>query len=153
MGSSGSTDGSHDATMSAGSTVVATPGPGGHNRSAQQDVRANPDPALDISNEHHHPHVHHGQTAIPDEKDDVVFARGSDKYAGDKDPSAAAPDYKVRQMGSNEDEESGRVGNIIDDDEDEGGPARGWDVKRFVKWLYRKYKPVFHVFFWAVWTA
>lgn len=151
MGSKdGSTDGSHDATMSAGSTVVATTPAApaaapaaGHNRSAQHDVYVNPDPALDISNEHHHPHVHHGQTAVPDEKDDIVFAKSSDKYAGD----ASAPDYKVRQMGSNEDEESGRVGNI--DDEDEGGPAKKWSFR----WFYRKFKPFIHLAIWAVWTA
>lgn len=152
--SAGSTDGSHDAAMSAGSTVVATPGPGhnpagGHNSSAQQDVYANPDPALDISNEHHHPHVHHGSTAVPDEKDDIVYAKSSDKYTGDGDP--AAPDYKVRQMGSNEDEESGRVGRI--DDDYDGPPAKNWDFSRFMRWAYKKYKPLFHGVFWAVWTA
>lgn len=145
-GSAGSTNGSHDATMSAGSTVVTTPGPG-HNHSAQQDVRVNPDPALDISNEHHHPHVHHGSTAVPDEKDDIVYAKSSDKYTGDP----AAPDYKVRQMGSNEDEESGRVGHI--DDDYDGPPARNWSFSRFMKWAYKKYKPLFHGAFWGVWTA
>lgn len=149
--SSGSTKGSHDATMSAGSTVAATPG-AGHNSSAQRDVYPNPDPALDISNEHHHPHVHHGPGAVPDEKDDIVYAKASDKYTGD----SAAPDYKVRQMGSNEDEESGRIGHIVDDEDDEGGPAKRWSMQRFFRWFkrfYRTYRWAFHIFYWAVWTA
>lgn len=152
MGSkdSSSVDGSQDTTtMSSNSTAVATPGPqGNHNSSAQQHVYVNPDPALDISNEHRHPHVHHGQAAVPDEKDDIVFAKASDKYAGDATTTvaAAAPDYKVRQMGSNEDEESGRVGDIDDED---SRPAGRWSFRR----LYKKFKIFFHLFIWAVWTA
>lgn len=143
MGSkdSASDPGSNDATMSAGSTVVSTPPVVGHNSSAQQNVYVNPDPALDISNEHHHPHVHHGQTAVPDEKDDIVFAKASDKYSGDQD----APDYKVRQMGSNEDEESGRVGDIDDEHKRESK----WSIRA----LYRRFRLPIHLFIWAVWTA
>ncbi|KAJ0115696.1 hypothetical protein J7T55_010519 [Diaporthe amygdali] len=134
--------GTHDATMSSGSTAVATSGPGQHNRSAQQDVYVNPDPVLDISHEHHHAHVHHGKTAIPDEKDDIVFAKASDKYTGDAD----VPDYKVRQMSSSvEDEESGRVGDI----DNESKAAKKWSFR----WVYRKYKIFFHLFIWAVFTA
>lgn len=144
----GSNDGStvtDDATVYSGTTTAAPPRPG-HNSSAQHDVYVNPDPALDISNEHHHAHVHHGQTAIPDEKDDIVFAKSSDKYTGDHGvPAAAAPDYKVRQMSSNEDEESGRVGDI----DNESKAAKKWSFK----WVYRKYKLVFHLAIWAVWTA
>lgn len=135
-------DGSNDATMSAGSTVVAAPG-AGHNSSAQQNVYVNPDPALDISNEHHHPHVHHGKTAVPDEKDDVVYAKSSDKYTGDP----AAPDYKVRQMSSSQDEESGRVGDINDEREAEGR------FKRFYRRHRSQIRAFILVFVWAVWTV
>lgn len=150
MGSkdSASVDGSHDATMSAGSTVVSTPPVAGHNSSAQQNVYVNPDPALDISNEHHHPHVHHNNTAVPDEKDDIVFAKSSDKYTGDPEKDTAAPDYKVRQMSSSNDEESGRVGDIADEHE----AKKSFSFRA----LYRRNPWVragIHAFIWAVWTV
>ncbi|KAG8167771.1 hypothetical protein KVR01_003460 [Diaporthe batatas] len=145
---SSSVDGSHDATMSAGSTVVSTPPVAGHNSSAQQNVYVNPDPALDISNEHHHPHVHHNKTALPDEKDDIVFAKSSNKYTGDDEKNAPAPDYKVRQMSSSNDEESGRVGDIAD----EGEAKKSFSFRS----LYRRYvwlRAGIHAFIWLVWTV
>lgn len=114
-----------------------------HNASAQLGVERNPDPILDLSNEHRHPHLHHGSTALPEGKDDLLFAKSDENY----NPAAVAPSYKVRPMSSNEDEESGGVGGIRGDkDEDE---KAGWTFKRF----YRKFKLVFHVAIWGVWTA
>lgn len=114
----------------------------GHNRSAQQGVDTNPDPVLDFANEHHHAHLHHGHTAVPSEKDDMMFAKSTDAYAGD----STSPDYKVRQMPSN-DEESGGVGEIKDENQKVGW--RSWTFKR----VYAKYKILFHFAIWAVWTA
>lgn len=143
---SASVDGSHDATMSAGSTVSH------HNGSAQQNVHVNPDPALDIANEHHHPHVHHNQTAMPDEKDDIVFSRSPDRQhsaSGDLEKNPTAPDYKVRQMSSsNDDEESGRVGDIDDERTTKGSFS--------IRALYRRntwFRAGIHAFIWAVWTV
>lgn len=113
----------------------------GHNRSAQQGVEINPDPVLDVANEHHHPHVHHGQTALPAEKDDMVFAKSTDSYAGDSN----SPDYKVHQMPSN-DEESGGVGEV-----NHAQNKRSWGG--WIKRMYARYKIVFHFAIWAVWTA
>lgn len=117
-----------------------------HNRSAQHDVEINPDPVLDYSNEHHHAHLHHGSTALPEgKKDDMMFAKSTEDYTG----NASAPDYKVRPMSSNEDEESGvgGVGEIRSEDEKTGW--RKWTLKH----IYRQYKLVFHLAIWAVWTA
>lgn len=116
-----------------------------HNRSAQHGVEINPDPVLDYSNEHHHAHLHHGSTALPEGKDELMFAKSTEDYPG----STPAPDYKVRPMSSNEDEESGRgaVGEIRNEDEKVGW--RKWTFKR----VYRQYKLVFHLAIWAVWTA
>lgn len=121
-----------------------SPGAGeAHNRSAQHGVDINPDPVLDCSREHQHAHVHHGKTALPSEKGDLMFAKGTENYTG----NASAPDYKVRSMSSNEDEESGVVGEIRSEDEKAGW--RSWTLKR----IYRQYKIVFHFAIWAVWTA
>lgn len=109
-----------------------------HNQSAQVGVEKNPDPVLDIANEHHHAHLHHGTTALPDAKDDLVYAN-----------TAAAPDYKERPMSSSADEESGRMGDVRSQEEDGKTGWRRWTAKR----IYRKFKPVFHLAFWGVWTA
>lgn len=129
--------------MGADDTVPAMGTGQAHNRSAQQGVDINLDPVLDFSNEHHHPHVHHGPTAMPAEKDDLMFAKSTDNYPKD----APAPDYKVQQMSSN-DEESGNVGDIRDEGE-EGGGGRKWTFKR----IYARHKILFHIAIWAVWTA
>lgn len=119
----------------------------GHNRSAQHGVETNPDPALDYANEHHHPHIHHGKTAQhPEEKDVVVYAKG----AANKDYlGAGVPDYKVRQMSSNSDEESGRVGQVRNVEDEEERLGKTWSFRR----VYAKYKIGFHLAIWAVWTA
>lgn len=107
----------------------------GHNRSAHQDVDTNLDTAPDYSREH--------QTVLPSKQDDLMFAKSTDAYPGD----ATAPDYKVRPMSSSNDEESGGVGEIRNENEKAGW--RTWTVKR----VYAKYKILFHLAIWAVWTA
>lgn len=136
------TDSSHSMSADDGISSAGQ----GHNRSAQQGVDLNPDPVLAFSNEHHHAHTHHGQTATHAEKDDLMFAKSTEDYLGNGD--AAAPDYKVRAMTSRDEESgSGGIGEIRNEDETDG---RGkWTFKR----VYAKYKLAFHFAIWAVWTA
>lgn len=117
-----------------------------HSPSAQLGVERNPDPLLDVSNQHSHAHLHHGATTLGKD-DDVVYAKGgSDNYLGSHAP---APDYKVHPMSSNDDEESGGVGEVRHEGDDEKAGWRRWTFKR----VYRQYKIVFHLIFWGVWTA
>lgn len=121
----------------------------GHNHSAQQGVDRNPDPVLTLANEHHHPHLHHGATALPPEKDDVMFATSTDQYT--TTAPAGSPDLKVHPMSSRDDEESGGVGEIrADDHKNKSG---GFLQKLSIKRLYKQYKLVFHLAIWSVWTA
>lgn len=118
----------------------------GHNYSAQQGVDINPDPVLELSNEHHHTHLHHGATAMPPEKDEVMFATSTDKYTG----TSGSPDLKVHQMSSRDEEESGGVGDIREDgDENDRAGSKKWSLKR----VYKQYKVFFHLAIWSVWTA
>lgn len=131
-----------------GANDTVSPGSGAnesHNSSAQHGVEINPDPVLEYTNEHHHTHIHHGATSLSEGKDDLMFAKSTENYTG----SVPAPDYKVRPMSSNEDEESGGgvVGEIRSEDEKTGW--KKWTFKR----IYRQYKIVFHLAIWAVWTA
>lgn len=129
--------------MSADDKITPSAVGEGHNYSAQQGVEINPDPVLDLSNEHHHAHVHHGATAVPPEKDDLMFATSTDKYTG----TSGSPDYKVHPMSSRDDGESGVVGDIRN--EDEKASSTKWSPKR----LYKQYKIAFHLAIWLVWTA
>lgn len=118
----------------------------GHNYSAQQGVALNPDPVLDLSNEHTHSHTHHATTTTTitsSGKEEMMFATSTDKYAG----ATGTPDYKVQQTSSRDDEESGGVGDIRD--EDEKADSRKWSMGQ----IYKRYRLLFHLFIWGVWTA
>lgn len=114
----------------------------GHNHSAQRNVDINPDPVLDYAHEHTHAHVHH---ATQEKDETMMFATTTpaDKYPG----SGETPDYKVHPMSSRDDEESGGVGDIRN--EEETVRANPWSLKS----LYRRFRIVFHLAIWAVWTA
>lgn len=118
----------------------------GHNHSAQQNVNINHNPVLELSNEHHHAHLHHGTTAIPQEKDEVMFATSTDKYNTGAAPGS--PDYKVRHTSSRDDEESGGVGDIRDEG-DQAARTRKWTARR----VYTEYRAYIHSIIWSVWTA
>lgn len=127
-----------------GSDDKISPGVGdGHNHSAQLDVNINSDPVLQFSNEHHHEHLHHGSTAVSEEKNEVMFANSTEKYTG----KAGSVNSKMHQISSNEDEEIGRVGEIRNEEETVG--SNRWSLKS----IYRKYRLIFHLVIWAVWTA
>lgn len=123
-------------------TTPAAPAPA-HNASAQHGVTMNPDPVLDVANEHAHAHLHHGTTA-PAKDDDLVYAKGDVNYNGSKEVRTASS--------STGDEESGGVGDIRDVDDDEDAGKKGWKGWTFRR-VYRQYKLVFHLAIWAVWTA
>lgn len=113
----------------------------GHDRSAPE--QQHDQPALDYSREQHH---YDQTTVLPSKQDDLMFnAKGTDAYAGGD--ATASPDYKVRPMSSSNDEESGGVGEIRNGNEKAGW--RAWTFKR----VYAKYKILFHLAIWAVWTA
>lgn len=119
----------------------------GHNRSAQHGgVDLNVGPALALPEQHLHAHADHGQTTLPSEKDDMMFAKSTEGYVGAG--NAAAPAYEVRKISSNDEESgSGGIGEVRDETETAG---RGkWTFKR----LYAKYRLVFHFVIWAVWTS
>lgn len=121
-------------------------GSDGHNHSAQQNVHPNPDPVLDIANEHHHAHLHHGR-ATQEKDEQVMFATSTDKYAG---APGSNPDYKVRQTSSRDDEESGGVGDVRDEHDQAGAASpKKWSAKR----VYTEYRAFFHLAIWSFWTA
>lgn len=74
---------------------------------------------------------------IPQDKDDVVFTKTSN--TGN---STVAPADEVLQLSSNEDEESGRIAESRIEE-------KTWSRRR----IYNRYKILFHIGIWAVWTT
>lgn len=119
----------------------------GHNASPQTGVTPNPDPALNLANEHMHEHVHHGGAAAKHENHphDVVYTTGTTDKPHDFLDKAQSPQNFTTKEKSVTDEESGRVGESNDDEE---APS-----KYNIGVLYRKYRAVVHFLIWTLWTV
>ncbi|KAI1639232.1 hypothetical protein F4809DRAFT_155811 [Biscogniauxia mediterranea] len=113
----------------------------GHNASPQIGVAPNPDPALDISNEHRHAHLHHGGAAADhaNHPDEPVYSSATPEKSFDK-----ARDFPATEKFVN-DEESGNVGHIQKHDDT--------SIWHMLGVWYRRFKIYVHLFVWLVWTA
>lgn len=113
----------------------------GHNSSLQEGVAPNPDPALDIANEHHHAHLHHGGLAAnpANHPDEVVYSTASPDKSLEKPHDYASAEKSVG------DDYSGNVGQIGGD---EDSHKRG-----FVSYWYRRLRAYVHLSIWLVFTA
>ncbi|KAH8649851.1 Na+ dependent nucleoside transporter C-terminus-domain-containing protein [Xylariales sp. PMI_506] len=129
----------------------------GHNASPQVGVDANPDPALDYTQEHRHEHTHHfGPAATEKAKhdDDVMYSSNTVEESRRDILDTPAQDYtthKLRQGSPVEksvDEESGNVG-AIEGDEGEKDNSVGGRVKRY----WRTIRPFVPIVVWMVFTA
>ncbi|CAJ2512707.1 Uu.00g008260.m01.CDS01 [Anthostomella pinea] len=114
----------------------------GHNTSPQEGVILNPDPVLNVANEHHHGHLHHGGAAANpvNHPDEVVYSNPTPNKSFDKETG----DYATNEK-SFTDEESGNVGHIAVEE------ATG--RKHFISHYYRKFRPFVHIFIWLLFTA
>ncbi|KAI1074036.1 H+/nucleoside cotransporter [Whalleya microplaca] len=110
----------------------------GRNSSTQEGIAPNPDPALDIENQHHHEHLHHrGSTNHLDEE--VVYSTTSPKKSVEKPQDYATAEKSVT------DEESGNVGVI--------GREDGDGKKHYISSFYRRFRAYVHLFIWLLFTA
>ncbi|KAI1504480.1 H+/nucleoside cotransporter-like protein [Biscogniauxia marginata] len=113
----------------------------GHNASPQIGVAPNSDPALDLSNEHRHEHLHHGGAAAnhANHPDEAVYSSTTPEKSFDK-----ARDFPAAEKSVN-DQESANVGHIR--------PREGFGVWHLIGVYYRKFKIFVHLAIWLVWTA
>ncbi|KAI9837113.1 MAG: hypothetical protein M1819_000764 [Sarea resinae] len=126
-----------------------------HNASAQHGVAPNPDPALNISREHHHPHLHHDAFAEKGREDEVVFSKGTsfDKPTiPDQNPHGHGRAQLNELEGAKggvdvADEEKGSIGPV--ETEEEALPQAGFGIDRF----YRRYRVFVHIFIWLLFTG
>jgi CNT family concentrative nucleoside transporter len=139
-----------------------------HNSSPMPGVRPNPDPALDISHEHHHGHLHHSANAERGhtEHDQVAYTTGT---TFNEPAVIPKPDPN--------DESYHRHGHVEHDTEKSGGlefaekgslskgeassepeiveEHRGffWLLKNDFRGFYRRYRIFFHIFIGALFTG
>lgn len=146
------------ADIMADSSISST----GHNASLQHDVHINPDPALDVSNEHHHEHLHHNAFAEKGHHDEPAYSTGTTL-----EPSAI-PDQESRTHGYAENKHrlKGDTGKgearVVDTEKGRAptptDPEQNEDVsKGKAAQYYAKYRIVVHLiillFFTGWWIA
>jgi len=108
-----------------------------------------PDPALDIQNQHHHPHLHHSAAAHnPDSEPSYVIGTNPDdkhvppQFSHDVERHAAA------LGGTPEKGDDAAEGGSMRSTGEVSGRKRGK-----VGVYYRKYKPFVHMFIFALFTG
>ncbi len=124
--------------------------PDTHNSSAQDHVARNPDPALDRSHEHHHPHVHHDAFAEKGREDEVVYSQGTTSDRSN------IPDQNPMNHGLHQRHHDAKGEVNIGDSEKGLSPIRSQDddqkPSKF-SGFYTKYRIFFHLFIWLVFTG
>ncbi|PSN66871.1 sodium/nucleoside cotransporter 1 /nucleoside cotransporter 1 [Corynespora cassiicola Philippines] len=133
-----------------------------HNSSLMPGVASNPDPALDIANEHHHPHVHHGAHAEKghDEKDHIAYTIGTTEpnpnniflnSADEKLRYNEKSDHDIEKQGNVDLEEKGSFskGQTSSNPEGEDLGPRRFNFGRF----YSINRIFFHIFIGVFFTG
>lgn len=139
-----------------------------HNSSPMPGVVRNPDPALDISKEHHHGHIHHGAHAEKGhtEHDHPAYTKGTtvnepsvipapdpndDALHRHHHPERAAEHDIEKTGGFTYDEKNSMRNTRSSSDphvEEEVDPKRHW-----VSRLYKRYRVFVHIFIGALFTG
>jgi CNT family concentrative nucleoside transporter len=125
-----------------------------HNSSPMPGVVRNPDPALDISREHHHEHLHHSALA---EKGHSSADHSSYTIGTTVDPSII-PDADRRGHAVHDIEKAGGLEyeekNSLNKSRTGSDPEAEVDPQRHsASRYYRKYRVVVHVFIGALFTG
>ncbi|KAF2839224.1 hypothetical protein M501DRAFT_992196 [Patellaria atrata CBS 101060] len=134
-----------------------------HNASPQRDVFRNSDPALDISHEHQHTHLHHDSSAPRGRTDEPAYTTGTTAEKSiipDQDPNDHALHRRLHSdkkdgaaqekemMGDAYDAEKGSISPTRNNMEPEEDP-KTHTVSNF----YRKWRIFFHLFIWLFFTG
>lgn len=130
----------------------------GHNASPQTGVAFNSDPALDISHEHHHSHLHHSANVEKHHTDNIVYSVGT-THEPSVIPDADPQDDHLRRR--NHSTEKKDLSNV--DVEMEKGAispvptghgAEEEDPRRHnLSSLYIKFRPYVHVLIFCLFTG
>jgi CNT family concentrative nucleoside transporter len=140
-----------------------------HNSSPMPGVRPNPDPALDVANEHTHEHLHHGANAERGHTDHVAYTTGTTfnepSVIPNPDPNDDSyhrhghVEHDIEKSGALEFAEKGSLSKGDGSSEPEGVVERTtildylfWPLRDF-KGFYRRFRICFHLFFGALFTG
>lgn len=132
----------------------------GHNASPQTGVALNTDPALDISHEHNHSHLHHSDHAVKGHVDNVVYSVGTtqepsgipdadpqDDYLRRRNHKECDSSEKQGKSFAVEDTERGRI-SPVQTSESEEDPRR-----HKLSGYYWKFRPFGHGFILLLFTG
>lgn len=123
-----------------------------HNSSPMPGVAPNPDPALDISKEHHHEHLHHSANAEKGhaEKDHVAYTMGTTVNEPSVIPPASPLEqHDLEKGGLQYGEKSSLKGEPVGTDSD----VTTEEKKHRWRSFYRRYRIVFHALIGAFFTG
>ena len=126
-----------------------------HNASPSRDVVTNPDPALDISHEHHHTHLHHSAAAEKGRHDDIAYSTGTTADKSTIPLASPLDNVHHRQPSDAEkyngiiesDTEKGRYTPNVENTSDRDPQSHKWS--RF----YAKHRVYFHLGIWCLFTG
>lgn len=123
-----------------------------HNASAQHHVAPNHDPALDISHEHQHPHLHHDVYAEHHRPDEVVYSQGT-TFEKSTIPPQDPQDHDLhRRYHPNEK----MTADIVDAEKGTMSPLRSEEEDpktHTMSTFYAKYRIFFHLVLWLFFTG
>ena len=123
-----------------------------HNASAQQRVVPNNNPALDISHEHNHGHLHHSAHAEQGRDDEVVYSKDT-TFEKSSIPPQDPQDHDLhrRHLGN----ETKIATGAVDAEKGTLSPIRSEEDPQThtVSTFYAKYRIFFHVFVWLLFTG
>lgn len=134
-----------------------------HNSSPMPGMVQNNDPALDISREHHHEHIHHGASAHAETHDDKAYSKGTTlnepSVIPAQDPNDDAlhrrhhperDELDIEKSGGYYETEHGS----LEKDSHTNGVAEEADPKRHkFSGFYRRYRIFFHIFIGMLFTG
>lgn len=124
--------------------------PHAHNSSPQHHVVPNLDPALEISNEHHHRHLHHDAFAEKGREDEVVYSKGT-TFEKSIIPEESPQDHDLHRRRHPE-----KGGVEVEDAEKGVSPIRSEEADpqtHTFSRFYAKYRIFFHLFIWLLFTG
>ena len=119
-----------------------------------REVVPNDDPALDVAHEHRHTHLHHDENAEKGRQDEVAYSKGTT----DEKSTIPHQDLQDHDLARPKHRESAKDTPIVTDNlsnaEKAGSGSEELDPQTHtVSNFYRKYRLVFHLFVWMVFTG
>ena len=124
-----------------------------HNTSPQHHVTPNSDPALNVSREHHHAHLHHDTYSEQDREDEVVYSKGT-TFERSTIPHQDPLDHALHRRSNAAEHDSGRV-DVADAEKGTLEPVRSEEDPQTHTFstFYAKHRIYFHLFIWLLFTG